>query len=291
MTEETKAKVISIINMKGGVGKTTLCKEIGYFYNKILDKNILFIDLDPQANLTQSFFRKFKFRHPGESRTDNRQIEVTQSIENLLKSVKIEEAAIDNIILPLIKGEKKLDLIPGSLDAVFTERTTKDHLIEKSIYNLIKHYELSDAYDYIFIDCPPTYSPYTVAALLPSDFYLTPVKPDSYSILGIQMMHKVVSDIERTNEIYFEQKPLIPLGVIFTDIPNKPPTGVKQLIREIKDSERLEEKGISFFETSFLRKSDYSKNIAYFGIDSNSDKIKENLSTLIEELEGKVQYE
>ncbi|MDQ8642966.1 AAA family ATPase, partial [Enterococcus sp. FR192] len=56
-------KVISVINMKGGVGKTTLTKELGYFMAKNKNKKVLFIDLDPQSNLTQSFFLNKKLRH------------------------------------------------------------------------------------------------------------------------------------------------------------------------------------------------------------------------------------
>ena len=56
---EGNGKVISFINMKGGVGKTTLCREIGYTLNKKFKKSILFIDIDPQANLTQSLFEKY----------------------------------------------------------------------------------------------------------------------------------------------------------------------------------------------------------------------------------------
>lgn len=57
--EKHNGKVISFINMKGGVGKTTLCREIGYTLNKEHNKSILFIDIDPQANLTQSLYQKF----------------------------------------------------------------------------------------------------------------------------------------------------------------------------------------------------------------------------------------
>lgn len=49
-------KVISFINMKGGVSKTTLCKELGLYLFRKKKKKILFVDVDPQANLTQSLF-------------------------------------------------------------------------------------------------------------------------------------------------------------------------------------------------------------------------------------------
>ncbi|MBC1500269.1 ParA family protein [Listeria weihenstephanensis] len=282
--------IISFINMKGGVGKTTLCKEIGYYMNKIRGKTILFIDLDPQANLTQSFFRKYKYKHKNQI-DDEKTKKYTQtevSIESLFKYSKIEEVDIDEIILSLDDG---LDIIPGSLNAIFTERTTKDSILEKSLYNLIKNSSLRGKYEYIFIDCPPTYSAYTVAALLPSDFYITPVKPDSYSILGIQMMKKVVADIERANDLYFVAKPLKHLGVIFTSIPKNPEIGEIQTISKIKESQFLKEKNMYIFSSNFMKKNDYFKNLSYFAVDSNSELLKENLSIIIDELEERIANE
>ena len=52
--------IISFLNMKGGVCKTTLCKEIALYLSNNMDKKVLVIDIDPQANCTQSFFEHFK---------------------------------------------------------------------------------------------------------------------------------------------------------------------------------------------------------------------------------------
>ena len=56
-----EAEVISFINMKGGVGKTTLTKEIGFYLADQLKKKVLLIDIDPQINLTQSMFKYFNY--------------------------------------------------------------------------------------------------------------------------------------------------------------------------------------------------------------------------------------
>jgi chromosome partitioning protein len=52
--------IISFLNMKGGVCKTTLCKEIALYLSNNMNKKVLVIDIDPQANCTQSFFEHFK---------------------------------------------------------------------------------------------------------------------------------------------------------------------------------------------------------------------------------------
>ena len=59
MSEE--GKVISFLNMKGGVGKTTLCKEVGFHLAKKRGYKVLFIYVDPQINLTQSLFKRYNY--------------------------------------------------------------------------------------------------------------------------------------------------------------------------------------------------------------------------------------
>ena len=57
---EKKRNVISFLNMKGGVCKTTLCKEIALYLSEMKRKRILVIDIDPQSNCTQSFFERYE---------------------------------------------------------------------------------------------------------------------------------------------------------------------------------------------------------------------------------------
>ena len=59
-----KGKVISFLNMKGGVGKTTLCKDLSFFLADTWGLKVLVIDIDPQSNCTQSFYEKYQSNHP-----------------------------------------------------------------------------------------------------------------------------------------------------------------------------------------------------------------------------------
>ncbi|EGQ0321868.1 TPA: AAA family ATPase, partial [Staphylococcus pseudintermedius] len=190
-----KGKVISFINMKGGVGKTTLCKEIGYTFFRNKNKKILFIDTDPQSNLTQSLFLKYKIKDENEIKTGkNNQYKTTnKSIQKLFNESSIEEVKKEDIIEVLEANEEaELSIIPGTLSAVFLNRSNDVSAMESAIHNFIDTYNLEEVYDFILIDCPPTYSLYTVAAILPSDYYIIPVKPDAYSVLGIEMLEKVI---------------------------------------------------------------------------------------------------
>jgi chromosome partitioning protein len=280
------SKIISFINMKGGVGKTTLCKEVGYYLSHVDNKKVLLIDLDPQANLTQSYFRKFKYKHESALKTDEEHnFNITnKSVNNVLQPSVSKEPEKKDCLLELTDN---LSIIPGNLDTVFVSRKTDSAEMTQSIYNFLFEYHDFSDYDYILIDCPPTYSEYTVAAILPSQYYIIPVKPDSYSILGIKMLEKVIRDIKTKHKIYFKNKPLKNLGVIFNGLPLKIPKGTNDLITKIKNSTHLSD--IYFFENIFLQNNGFNKKVDYFINARNSQRSQENLHAIISEIKERVQ--
>lgn len=289
------AKVISFINMKGGVGKTTLTKEIGYFLSTKRDKKILFIDLDPQSNLTQSFFRKYNYSQEDLLEEDSLQSDETYaavkvetttkkftnaSIHKLFTPGKVSDLTINDCILKL---NDNISIIPGTLKSVFSERNQS---IENHLYTYIERHNLKEDYDYIFIDCPPTYSNYTIAALITSDYYISPTRPDSYSVLGIDMLDQVVNQIKDHHHIYFKGRHLIALGVVFSDL-QQPSIGVQKMKNKIIRSKKIQELGINFFDTDFVYNSHLPKQAEYFIADSNSSSIQE-LTILVDEFERRI---
>ncbi|HCA7519483.1 TPA: ParA family protein, partial [Staphylococcus pseudintermedius] len=151
----------------------------------------------------------------------------------------IEEVKKEDIIEVLEANEEaELSIIPGTLSAVFLNRSNDVSAMESAIHNFIDTYNLEEVYDFILIDCPPTYSLYTVAAILPSDYYIIPVKPDAYSVLGIEMLEKVIGKIKSTNSIYFKDRALKNLGIIFSTIDNNK----KELAEMIRETHKLKEK-------------------------------------------------
>ena len=126
-------------------------------------------------------------------------------------------------------------------------------------------------FNFILIDCPPTYSSYTVSALLPSDFFIIPVKPEGYSILGIDMLMNVIDLVVDEKSIYFTNKPLHNIGVIFTDIKRSPGPGVKNTLDTIINSKDLNKRDIYFFEEYFIHNPHLPKDIDYFIDGSNSE--------------------
>lgn len=164
------SKVISISNHKGGVGKTTSVINIGAGLNK-LGKKILLIDLDPQANLSQSL-----------GLTDpERTIYGALRGEYGLQPVEI------------ITG---LDVIPSTLDLSGAEvelsgEAGREYILKELIE------PLRASYDYILIDSPPSLGLLTINALTASDEILIPLQAQYLALRGLTKLMEVVGKIQK----------------------------------------------------------------------------------------------
>lgn len=280
--------VITFLNMKGGVGKTTLCKEIAY-YLASRGERVLLIDVDPQANLTQSLFKKYKYRHKYEGQNEeNKDYKVCDSsINSVFNSSYFEKTGKEDVILDL---SSQLSLIPGDLNTVFLERTLGGSDKEQALKNFIEDFKLNDDYKFIFLDCPPTYSFYTTAALLASDFYISPIYPDSYSILGIDLLSKAIDKLKSVHRERFKYRPIAQIGVIFSNIPRTPSAGVSKFMSDILDSQMLKEQGVYFFDNSFTKNPQIPKDVGYFIVDGDSTNSQMNISVIVEEFEERIKH-
>jgi chromosome partitioning protein len=272
--------------MKGGVGKTTLCKEIGYYLASRGDR-VLLIDVDPQANLTQSIFKKYKYKHTYERENEeNRNFKFcTSSINMVFNHSYIEKTPKENVILKL---SDNLSIIPGDLNTIFLERTLGGSEKEQALKNFIEDFNLTDDFKYILLDCPPTYSFYTTAALLASDFYLSPIYPDSYSVLGLDLLFKAIEKLKSVHRERFKYRPIFQIGVIFSNIARRPSTGVQNFIDEILTSDELKQKEIYFFTNAFVKNPHIPKDVGYFIVDGENNQSKMNMQVIVEEFDERI---
>ena len=182
-------KVISIINMKGGVGKTTLSIGIADYLAEI-GKKILLIDADPQFNATQAMIDCYKNEDKDyESEENFYSTEVLPQEKTIYRLFKPQTDMMHSYNTPaaddlIVNLKENLDMLCGDLNLVLVNKVS-DHTFVRRIRNFIEDNSLRDEYDYVIIDCPPTLTIYTDSALMASDYYLIPNRIDRYSILGI----------------------------------------------------------------------------------------------------------
>jgi len=164
------SKVISISNHKGGVGKTTSTINIGAGLNK-LGKKILLIDLDPQANLSQS-------------------LGVTDQELNIYGALRGEYLPHPIEVIP------GLDIIPSVLDLSGAEvemssEAGREYILKEIIEPLLP------GYDYILIDSPPSLGLLTINALTASDEVLIPLQAQYLAIQGLTKLLEIIDKIQR----------------------------------------------------------------------------------------------
>lgn len=252
--------VISFINMKGGVGKTTLSIGIADYLARYEDKKVLMIDIDPQFNATHSLLDTYKEKKSITTNEedveiiDDESVEVTISQESeeddedeteevisfysqvlqenktIFRLFKPQLDVSHKFIMPkpeeiIINVKENLDIVCGDLNLVLANKISDSALV-KRLRNFISINKLREEYDYILIDCPPTLTIYTDSALLASDFYLIPNRIDRYSIIGIDSLQTAISNL-----VDDEQIPLKCLGIIYTMMNKK----INSKQKKIKD--------------------------------------------------------
>ena len=168
-------KIISIVNQKGGVGKTTTAVSLAAAMG-IAKKKVLLVDIDPQGNATSGF---------GINKKD-----VENSSYSLLTS---DLPATETVQTTEFKN---VDVVPATIDLVaaeleLAELEDREYILKNALA------ALREEYDYIFMDCPPSLSLITVNALTASDTLLVPIQCEYYAIEGLSQLMTTVRQVKR----------------------------------------------------------------------------------------------
>lgn len=168
-------KIIAIANQKGGVGKTTTTVNLAASLG-VLEKKILLIDADPQANATSGLG-----------------IEV-EGVENgtyqvLEHAISIKDAIIET-------NSPNVDIVPAHIDLVAIEielvdRDQREYMLKTALQ------EVKDDYDYIVIDCAPSLGLITVNALTAADSVIIPIQCEYYALEGLGKLLNTIKSIQK----------------------------------------------------------------------------------------------
>lgn len=205
-----RAVVVSMMNMKGGVGKSTLAANLGWYGAVRRDLSVLLIDLDPQFNLSQYVLGVTEFEKLLEKQQPTVEALFRQPVQgkpgpNIAELVHVAKEWEDGSCL---------HLVPASLELAWTMRLALDrpHVLRDQVDD-IRH-----LYDIIIIDCSPTESILTTAAYFASDYIVVPVKPEFLSTIGLPLLLRSLEEFSSTHKN--EQAPEI-AGIVFNDASEK----------------------------------------------------------------------
>jgi chromosome partitioning protein len=203
------ATKVSLINMKGGVGKSTLAVNLAWHFAAYIrwSKKVLLVDLDPQFNASQYLLGVREYDTILRSklptvwdifeqgtRTPNGKVSLPSADAPIHKYRRFTNGAV-------------IDLIPSRLELAFSLKNPGQK--ERYLAQVIE--EVEGDYDLILIDCAPTESVLTTAAYLSSEWLLVPVKPEYLSTIGLPLLVNSMEDFKSGNK----KRRLEIAGVVF----------------------------------------------------------------------------
>lgn len=241
---------ISLINMKGGVGKTTLAVNLGWNLARRKMKKVAIVDLDPQFNASQ-YIMDYQLwdKHREKSGT---------IADILLGSDRGHKGAKKGskkwffrelfTVEFLKQKEAGLWLLPSELRLAKAVKNPQG--VEYRLYRLMENW---DGYlDYVFIDCAPGDTVLTATALMASDYILVPIKPDRFSIVGYTMMQEVIDNFRYD---YPDPHKVQDLGVVFTQV-----EGNSSIEDECK--QLVAQEAPYVFQTEILKSRSYLRSLS-----------------------------
>lgn len=205
------AKIVSIINNKGGTGKTTTTLNLG---SALIKKgfNVLVIDIDSQSNLTTSL---------GVSRVEDHVGKI------LFNDIKANDVIIQNkgrvALIPstnyLLDYEYKLNNEPG-----------REYLLKEALE------PIKSDYDYILIDCGPSLGTFSINALVASDYYIVPMQAENFAFIGLDKI------IQISDKVKMRMNPNLEMaGILFVKFPHRTKFS-KAVIKSLETNSRFKEK-------------------------------------------------
>ncbi|MDH5397751.1 MAG: AAA family ATPase [Cyclobacteriaceae bacterium] len=182
------SEIIAVINQKGGTGKTTTSHNLGYGLAR-KGKKVLFIDLDPQGNLTFSCG--------------------INEFEHSLADVIYQDKSLNETI---IKLDEKIDLVPTDIELAHTElfltqQDDREFIISKALKETAKRY------DYVIIDCQTSLSVLTINALVAATKIVIPLQMTILSLKGLDLVLSTIQDVKENLNKHLKVAGILPVMI------------------------------------------------------------------------------
>lgn len=175
-----KCCILSVCNHKGGVGKTTTVINLADGLTR-LDKNVLVLDMDAQANASHTLSKQSPY-----------------ASQFTMYNILMDKAKILSTSYQDTRNDK-LKIIPGHISLAGAEHELRSSTIVGALAlqrKLESDAVIVDIFDFILIDCPPSLGLLTVNALIASDYYIIPVEASSiYALHGIKFLQEIVEEV------------------------------------------------------------------------------------------------
>ncbi|XMB67763.1 AAA family ATPase [Mycoplasmatota bacterium zrk1] len=202
-------KIISVVNQKGGVGKTTTAVNLGAAL-AYKGKKVLLVDLDPQSNATVGV-------------GINRGFLEYNGYDVLIGDVATVDAIVESSV-------KNLDILPSTIDLAGLELSLAN-LEEREFQLFNKLSTVRDNYDYVIIDCPPSLGLVTINALCASNSTLIPVQCEFYALDGLTQLLNTIRIVQ--TRLRPRKRDLKIEGVLLTMLDNRNNFGF-EIVNEVK---------------------------------------------------------
>jgi chromosome partitioning protein len=195
-------KIVSVINLKGGVAKTTTTVQLAECLVSSFGKKVLVIDLDPQTNSTIALLDEEKWEQldsAGETlfhlfsdkleKTQN--FDLSKALQKKVSNLALQDLHLLASSIRFIDIQDRISEIPGKTGYAINPM----EIIKSTVYPILQNY------DYVLIDCPPNLGFITRNGIEISDYYLIPTIPDTLSTYGIPQIVRTIAQFTKERNL------------------------------------------------------------------------------------------